>query len=65
MFGFAANLTFLWTELPFLERFDVLALVMEGTEPVTVAVDSNGTSVHQTGPAEWAHKIAVGDIRRK
>ena len=21
--------------------------------PVTVAVDANGTSVHQTGPAEW------------
>jgi fumarate hydratase class I len=33
--------------------------------PVTVAVDANGTSVHQTGPAEWAHKIAVGDIRRR
>jgi len=26
--------------------------------PVTVAVDSNGTSVHQTGPAEWAQRIA-------
>jgi fumarate hydratase class I len=25
--------------------------------PVTVAVDSNGTSVHQTGPAEWSKKI--------
>ena len=25
--------------------------------PVTVAVDSNGTSVHQTGPAEWASRI--------
>ncbi|MGB0713346.1 MAG: fumarate hydratase [Gammaproteobacteria bacterium] len=25
--------------------------------PVTVAVDSNGTSVHDTGPAEWAAKI--------
>ncbi|MET0102350.1 MAG: fumarate hydratase [Sedimenticola sp.] len=25
--------------------------------PVTVAVDSNGTSVHQTGPAEWRVKI--------
>jgi len=25
--------------------------------PVTVAVDSNGSSVHQTGPAEWMHKI--------
>ncbi|MGE5640657.1 MAG: fumarate hydratase [Clostridia bacterium] len=25
--------------------------------PVTVAVDANGTSVHQTGPAEWAKKI--------
>src|SRR4051812_47193612 len=26
--------------------------------PVTVAVDSKGTSVHQTGPAEWQAKIA-------
>jgi fumarate hydratase class I len=26
--------------------------------PVTVAVDSQGTSVHQTGPAEWRVKIA-------
>jgi fumarate hydratase class I len=25
--------------------------------PVTVAVDSNGTSVHQTGPAVWSEKI--------
>ena len=25
--------------------------------PVTVAVDSNGTSVHSTGPAEWSRKI--------
>jgi len=25
--------------------------------PVTVAVDSNGSSVHQTGPAEWQKKI--------
>ena len=25
--------------------------------PVTVAVDSNGTSVHKTGPAEWRSKI--------
>jgi len=30
--------------------------------PVTVAVDSNGESVHQTGPAEWAVKIA--DLRK-
>jgi fumarate hydratase class I len=29
--------------------------------PVTVAVDTQGTSVHQTGPAEWAAKIASGD----
>jgi fumarate hydratase class I len=27
--------------------------------PVTVAVDSKGTSVHQTGPREWQQKIAV------
>jgi fumarate hydratase class I len=26
--------------------------------PVTVAVDSNGISVHTTGPAEWKEKIA-------
>jgi fumarate hydratase class I len=25
--------------------------------PVTVAVDSRGTSVHNTAPAEWAAKI--------
>jgi fumarate hydratase class I len=25
--------------------------------PVTVAVDANGTSVHQTGPQEWQAKI--------
>jgi fumarate hydratase class I len=34
--------------------------------PVTVAVDSNGTSVHTTGPKEWAAKIeslsSVGKI---
>jgi len=27
--------------------------------PVTVAVDANGTSVHQTGPQEWSRKIAA------
>jgi fumarate hydratase class I len=26
--------------------------------PVTVAVDTKGTSVHQTGPAEWQQRIA-------
>jgi len=26
--------------------------------PVTVAVDSKGTSVHKTGPAEWQQRIA-------
>jgi fumarate hydratase class I len=25
--------------------------------PVTVAVDSKGVSVHETGPAEWRGKI--------
>jgi fumarate hydratase class I len=32
--------------------------------PVTVAVDSNGTSVHTTGPAEWKARIAhqSGDL---
>jgi fumarate hydratase class I len=28
--------------------------------PVTVAVDSKGTSVHTTGPAEWKTRIAEG-----
>jgi fumarate hydratase, class I len=28
--------------------------------PVTVAVDSNGVSVHETGPKEWAGKISSG-----
>jgi fumarate hydratase class I len=28
--------------------------------PVTVAVDSNGTSVHQTGPKEWQARIQAG-----
>jgi len=32
--------------------------------PVTVAVDANGTSVHQTGPAEWSRKIAAGFATR-
>jgi len=30
--------------------------------PVTVAVDSEGTSVHQTGPKEWQAKIASGTL---
>ncbi|WP_136414699.1 MULTISPECIES: fumarate hydratase [Oxalobacteraceae] len=28
--------------------------------PVTVAVDSNGISVHNTGPKEWQERIATG-----
>ena len=28
--------------------------------PVTVAVDTKGTSVHKTGPAEWSARIAGG-----
>ena len=40
-------------------------LGMEGDErvrgsgymPVTVAVEANGNSVHQSGPAEWANRI--------
>jgi fumarate hydratase class I len=35
-------------------EFDVVDM------PVTVAVDSLGTSVHKTGPAEWSKKIADG-----
>ena len=27
--------------------------------PVTVAVDSKGSSVHTTGPAEWKEKIRL------
>ena len=30
--------------------------------PVTVAVDSQGTSVHQTGPKEWAQKILAKNL---
>ncbi len=30
--------------------------------PVTVAVDSNGTSVHETGPKEW--RVRIGEISR-
>jgi fumarate hydratase class I len=28
--------------------------------PVTVAVDSNGVSVHDTGPKEWESRIKAG-----
>jgi fumarate hydratase class I len=31
--------------------------------PVTVAVDSTGTSVHNTGPAEWSQRIASGEFK--
>lgn len=31
--------------------------------PVTVAVDSNGVSVHQTGPQIWSEKIASGEVK--
>jgi fumarate hydratase class I len=27
--------------------------------PVTVAVDSHGNSIHQTGPAEWRRRIML------
>ena len=30
--------------------------------PVTVAVDANGISVHQTGPEEWKAKIAENRV---
>jgi fumarate hydratase class I len=33
--------------------------------PVTVAVDSKGTSVHQTGPAEWQAKIVQIEKTKK
>jgi fumarate hydratase class I len=28
--------------------------------PVTVAVDAQGTSIHQTGPEEWRRRIVEG-----
>ena len=31
--------------------------------PVTVAVDSGGTSAHITGPAEWQKKLASGEFK--
>ncbi|MGQ9725318.1 MAG: FumA C-terminus/TtdB family hydratase beta subunit, partial [Tepidimonas sp.] len=31
--------------------------------PVTVAVDASGTSVHETGPAQWRHRIASGEFK--
>ncbi len=30
--------------------------------PVTVAVDANGDSVHNSGPAQWRAKIASGEV---
>ena len=38
-------------------EFDVVDM------PVTVAVDAGGTSVHNTGPAEWQQKIASGQYK--
>jgi fumarate hydratase class I len=32
--------------------------------PVTVAVDSGGTSAHITGPAQWQKKIASGEFKK-
>ncbi|MCO5103633.1 MAG: fumarate hydratase [Burkholderiaceae bacterium] len=37
-------------------EFDVVDM------PVTVAVDSGGTSAHITGPAEWQKRIAAGEF---
>ncbi|MBK7720031.1 MAG: fumarate hydratase [Simplicispira sp.] len=37
-------------------EFDVVDM------PVTVAVDSGGTSVHITGPVEWQKRIAAGNF---
>ena len=34
---------------------------LTNANPLAVqTVDANGTSVHQTGPAEWSQKIAAG-----
>ncbi len=30
--------------------------------PVTVAVDAQGTSVHETGPKEWQKRIAATSL---
>ena len=38
-------------------EFDVVDM------PVTVAVDAGGTSVHNTGPAEWSKRIATGEFK--
>ncbi|MBI5277249.1 MAG: fumarate hydratase [Burkholderiales bacterium] len=38
-------------------EFDVVDM------PVTVAVDATGTSVHNTGPAEWSKRIATGEFK--
>jgi fumarate hydratase class I len=38
-------------------EFDVVDM------PVTVAVDSGGTSAHITGPATWQKKIASGEFK--
>ena len=38
-------------------EFDVVDM------PVTVAVDTGGTSVHSTGPAEWKQRIATGEFK--
>jgi fumarate hydratase class I len=32
--------------------------------PVTVAVDSQGISVHNTGPAEWEKKISSANLAK-
>ena len=39
-------------------EFDVVDM------PVTVAVDSGGTSAHITGPAEWKKRIATGEFKK-
>jgi len=36
-----------------IHEFDVVDM------PVTVAVDSTGTSVHETGPRTWKQRIAT------
>ena len=38
-------------------EFDVVDM------PVTVAVDSKGTSVHNTGPKEWQAKIGIIPVK--
>ena len=40
-----------------IDEFDVIDM------PVTVAVGAAGTSIHNTGPAEWQKRIATREFK--